>query len=143
MTTTTTENGKYTDEYINKLVAKIKEDAERNKEIAGMSGAHHDGGYGVTMKTVNAFLSGRAGEIPEEWLSYARELDKELDPEYAEYMRLKKKFEEDNKPHKGSIDVGHGLNLPGKGMPKPKQPTNVLEEPDPDKTRDWFESAFS
>lgn len=106
------DNGRYNDEYINKLVAKVKEDAESKKMSAGMNGAHHDGGHRVMMDKVDAFLSGRAGGIPEEWLNYARELDKELDPEYEEYMRLKKKFEEENKPHKASLDAGHGLNCP-------------------------------
>lgn len=34
-------------------------------------------------------------EIPEEWLKYLESYKQIKDPEYSEYMRLKKKFEKD------------------------------------------------
>jgi len=72
---------------------KILEEAEQRKIDAGQGGCSHDGGCQDLKDQVRFYNYGRAAIIPHEWKSYADLVKKELDPEYKEYIRLKKKFE--------------------------------------------------
>lgn len=82
--------------------------ADKLEHDAGMSGAYNDGGAHVLRDKVKAFEAGLQGRIPVEWecLAFAQEFRRPLelplegllvapmmDPEFAEYERLKAKFE--------------------------------------------------
>jgi hypothetical protein len=71
------------------LIKLVLKDAHSKRENAGYSGAHHDGGASLIEAQVKFYNYGRAGQIPPEWKS----LESHLDPEYQDYMRLKKKFD--------------------------------------------------
>jgi hypothetical protein len=48
-----------------------------------------DGGAGRLEEQIKFYNYGRQAIVPQEWDSYKQQLD----PEYAEYKRLKEKFE--------------------------------------------------
>lgn len=75
-------------ELIDKLIALVLKDAEDKKLDAGYSGRWDDGGGGRLEDQVKFFQYGLKGQIPPEWEGYK----KLLDPEYIEYLRLKRKF---------------------------------------------------
>lgn len=75
-------------ELIDKLIPLILKHAEESKFDAGMSGRWDDGGASRLEEQVKFFQYGMHGQIPPEWEVYK----KELDPEYIEYLRLKRKF---------------------------------------------------
>ena len=73
---------------IDRVIDLVHQDAKRMAENAGYSGAMNDGGASVLENQVRFYLMGRSGEMPDEWKQYANKLD----PEYAEWQRLQKKF---------------------------------------------------
>ena len=75
-------------EQIEKLKRVILDDAGRKRDDAGHGGRMDDGGASRLEDQVRFFTLGQQGDIPVEW----REYEKYLDPEWAEYERLKKKF---------------------------------------------------
>lgn len=64
--------------------------ADRLAHDAGMSGAYNDGGASVLRDKVKAFEAGLQGQIPAEWERIVAPM---MDPEFAEYQRLRAKFE--------------------------------------------------
>lgn len=64
--------------------------ADEMEYNAGMSGSMSDGGANVLRANIAMFEAGMAHRIPAEWDRIAAPL---LDPEYADYQRLKAKFE--------------------------------------------------
>lgn len=82
---------------IEALLRFIRKAAEAREYDAGMGGRHDDGGASQIRDQAKYFEAsllfarngGKAVHLPEEWKKYLLELD----PEHAEYLRLKKKFE--------------------------------------------------
>lgn len=75
-------------EKIDKLIELALKDAENKRLDAGYGGHMHDGGASQIEAEVKFYQYGLAGRIPPEWEKY----EKQLDPEWVEYLRLKKKF---------------------------------------------------
>lgn len=73
---------------IDKLIPLVLKDAENKKLDAGMGGRWDDGGASVLENQVKFYQYGLKGQVPPEWKEY----EKQLDPEYIEYLRLKRKF---------------------------------------------------
>lgn len=73
---------------IDELKQKVLETAEERREAAALGGESGDGGAHRLIEQVRFYELGESGVIPEEWSVYA----KQLDPEWEEYCRLKKKF---------------------------------------------------
>ncbi len=66
---------------------KHADDLEYN---AGMGGHHHDGGAQAIRDRIKVFEMGLAQTIPSEWERIVAPL---MDPEWADYQRLRAKFE--------------------------------------------------
>ena len=81
---------------INEIVALILKDADKRESDAGMGGYSHDGGASKLREQVNFYLIGLREGFPDCWLNYKEQFEKEIDPEYAQYLKLKKKFESPN-----------------------------------------------
>jgi len=88
---------------IDEIQVAVLNEAKRLRDEAGYSGSHNDGGASRLESELNYFLKGvKAGmiediysaytyaEVPKEWEKY---FIKE-DPQYKQYLELKKKFEE-------------------------------------------------
>jgi hypothetical protein len=67
--------------------------AQAAEESAGRSGEKHDGGAGNQLTAIEMFVHGWYQKLPREWQPLASQIKAQRDPEYAEYQRLKKKFE--------------------------------------------------
>ncbi len=78
---------------IEKIMQKVLAEAHSARENAGYSGSWGDGGASVLEAQVQFYRYGRDGVVPPEWQKYADQANKEADPEYAQYQRLKAKFE--------------------------------------------------
>jgi len=74
---------------IEAIISKVLQDAHQKKEGAAYNGSHGDGGASRLEEQVKFYRYGQKNIMPSEWGKY----EKEIDPEYNEYMRLKKKFE--------------------------------------------------
>ena len=72
---------------------KYIEDAELDRESAAYSGSWSDGGCAEKLRELNAYKEGLRGIIPNFLFSYYVEASKKADPEYAQYRKLKHKFE--------------------------------------------------
>lgn len=59
---------------------------------AAYGGEPSDRGASDLEKQIKAYKAGMNGEIPDMWSGYEEKLNKESDPEYEEYVRLKEKF---------------------------------------------------
>jgi hypothetical protein len=81
-------DGKIAASEVNRITAVIEKEAVRLAESAGYAGAMDDGGAGRLREQLEFWQAGLAGDVPKEWDEYL----KPLDPEYAEYLRLHKKF---------------------------------------------------
>lgn len=57
------------------------------------NGPHAGGGVVTLQNEIAVYQAGQKGVIPERWSGYKAKFDRETDPEYAEHLRLKKKFE--------------------------------------------------
>lgn len=68
----------------------LMQHADRLEHDACRSGAMNDGGAYILRDKVKVFEAGLQGQIPADWERIVAPL---LDPEYAEYQRLKAKFE--------------------------------------------------
>ena len=75
-------------ELLDKLMQKVLEDAADRRVGAGQSGSFGDGGATTLEEQVKFFRYGLSASVPQEWEPYK----KQLDPEYIEYLRLKRKF---------------------------------------------------
>lgn len=78
---------------IDHAIKLVQEKAARKRENASYGGEMGDGGAGRLEQLINAYESGVAGEIPSFLQPFMKEAQKRMDPEFAEYERLKKKFE--------------------------------------------------
>lgn len=70
--------------------AHLRKHADRLEHDAGMDGCMHDGGASVLRDRITVFEAGLARVIPDEWERIVAPL---MDPEFAEYQRLRAKFE--------------------------------------------------
>lgn len=75
-------------ELVDKIIPLVLEAAKDQKQSAAFSGRWDDGGAAALEMQVKFFRYGLSVTIPPEWDQYK----KQLDPEYVEYMRLKRKF---------------------------------------------------
>lgn len=73
-----------------KHLLKVADDLEND---AGHSGAHHDGGARDLRTQVEVYQAGQSNMIPRVWESRWDDYIKTKDAEWAEYQRLKLKFE--------------------------------------------------
>ena len=78
---------------INALITAMYKKAEDKKHLAGMNGEWHDGGADALVDQIEAFKCGMTGQVPNGWLEVSNQMKKEVDPDWAKYQKLKKKFE--------------------------------------------------
>lgn len=79
----------------------IRTQGVRLADSAAHGGSMHDGGGSISIDRAEYYLMGMNGMIPEEWKNLYQETEqwmksekaKKADPEYAEYLRMKIKFE--------------------------------------------------
>jgi hypothetical protein len=75
------------------LIAYILHYAQMLRADAGYGGSMSDGGASRMEDEVDVFISGVIEcRLPESWEKYNTMLQQNNDPEYVEYLRLKKKF---------------------------------------------------
>ncbi len=67
--------------------------AHNKRESAGYSGRMDDDGAKSLEDQIECFRAGLDNRVPECWTHYVSDFKKISDPEYSEYMRLKKKFD--------------------------------------------------
>ena len=75
------------------FIQHLREKAEKAKMNAAYSGAHHDGGYSFQMARIQFYLYGQSSIFPKEWEEDYKEFLVISEPEYQEYLRLKRKYE--------------------------------------------------
>jgi len=75
------------------VIALVRKDAEKRKIDAAYGGEYNDGGASQILRELEAFEAGLRGQIPSQWREFSVLVDREADPEYTEYERLRKKFE--------------------------------------------------
>lgn len=78
--------------FIVDAVSKESDDKERTALISGAAG---DGGASRMRDKLRYWTAGLRNEVPDEYQEIVRQFEKEQDPEYAQYLKLKKKFEEE------------------------------------------------
>jgi NADH:ubiquinone oxidoreductase subunit len=74
------------------IIALILKDAQDKRSNASYGGRWDDGGAGSLETQVLFFQYGLAQTVPPEWNAYEEQYEKEIDPEYREYLRLQRKF---------------------------------------------------
>ena len=82
-----------TDDEIDKIVQKVKVRAEGKRQNAGFAGEWGDGGASRDLDILAAWCAGLNRTVPRQFLGVLEDLRKDADPEYAEYLRLKSRFE--------------------------------------------------
>jgi hypothetical protein len=75
-------------ELFDKIISIIQREAHDARESAGYNGSMHDGGASRLEEQIRFFEYGLVCTFPPEWEAYK----KQIDPEYTEYLRLKRKF---------------------------------------------------
>jgi N-glycosylase/DNA lyase len=75
---------------VEQLVATIRREGERLIKVAETDSVHQAGS--ALLGALRLYELGQKGEIPEEWLRFAKQAEQEADPEYQEYLRLQNKF---------------------------------------------------
>lgn len=80
-------------EMFDRIMGILRNEAHSAREGAGYSGRWDDGGAGRLEDQIRFFQYGLAGTLPPEWEKYKVQVLHEADPEYAQYQRLKSKFE--------------------------------------------------
>ncbi len=78
--------------FLHALCARVIAEGEKEKERAAYSGSYDIAGRQMITEA-NYYMMGMQGNIPPEWRKYAAQIKQEADPEFAEYERLKNKFE--------------------------------------------------
>lgn len=78
---------------INRVIELVLDDAKSRREEAGFGGRWDDGGARSLEDQVKLYRYGQQNALPPEWKQYAEQAQRQVDPEYAEYVRLKGKFE--------------------------------------------------
>ena len=79
---------------INEIMDLILVNAEQMRTDAAMGGEMGDGGASRLEEQVKFYKQGWEGHFPNEWETYRRQYNRENDPEYETYLRLKDKFED-------------------------------------------------
>lgn len=74
---------------LDEVIKLVLKSAAKAREDAGYGGRHDDGGAKDIEDQVKFYNYGLARQIPPEWQEFANQFDSE----YAEYQRLKKKFD--------------------------------------------------
>jgi len=77
-----------------KLSKRMREIAHQKREDAGYSGSWGDNGARALEETCDAFEAGLQGKCPDAWKEELAKMQRENDPEYKEFLRLKQKFGE-------------------------------------------------
>lgn len=69
--------------------------AQTQRDNAGMSGSHHDGGASTIEGMITTWLDGAQGQLPSVYplVDMHKQWVRESDPEYQKYLELKKRFE--------------------------------------------------
>ena len=67
--------------------------AQKKRENAGFAGSMGDGGASRIEIEIEVYEAGVAGEVPNTWKKEYKEFSNKLDPQYEEYLELKKRFE--------------------------------------------------
>jgi len=84
-------------EFIKYLEKSVLEDAEKRETADTL---HHNNGGTRQRELLKIYMNALNKEIPVEWSTYFEsfidEKKKERDPEYAEFIRLREKFEGEN-----------------------------------------------
>jgi hypothetical protein len=82
------------DELFDRIANLANADAEAKKLNAAYGGEKSDGGAGRIRELLDAWLAGRLGEVPKAFAGYKTQAERELDPDWETYLRLKEKFGE-------------------------------------------------
>lgn len=78
---------------VEKVMRRIEEKAADAEEVARRNGEAHDGGASLLRAQVEAFRAGWSREdLPEGWMPIAMDVAREEDPEYEEWLRLRRRF---------------------------------------------------
>ena len=77
---------------IEKFLKYLADEAKAEKRNAEFSGSWGDGGCNSTMTSIMIYRAGQKGTIPDAWKKDYIEFNKINDPDFAEYVRLNKKF---------------------------------------------------
>jgi hypothetical protein len=88
-------NTNITPSLINQVISEIEFKINDLREQAGYAGEMGDRGSSLLASELNAWKAGLNHEWPSSWEEYVVSAAQKLDPDYAEYQRLKKKFEGD------------------------------------------------
>lgn len=81
-----------TEQELRAVAALVRRDGEKRRENAGHAGRMDDGGGGALIAQAEAFMAGLSRRLPSGWEKYARQVDREADPDYATYQHLRAKF---------------------------------------------------
>lgn len=71
----------------------VRNDGKSKIHGAAVNGQMGDGGGSALIREADAFEAGLDQRLPESWSEYAAKHAREIDPEYADYLRMKAKFE--------------------------------------------------
>jgi hypothetical protein len=74
------------------LLEYILKAADKAAFDAGIGGSYSDGGASNMREQVAMFNHGRSSTIPKKWDKHYKEYIREVDPDYATYLQLQKKF---------------------------------------------------
>ncbi len=85
----------YSGDMMHRVIDIVLREAKQREDDAAYGGSMTDGGAEQLRAEADCFLAGIRGTIPERWRKYIDMAEHESDPEYAEYQRLRKKFESD------------------------------------------------
>lgn len=77
---------------MDKLLDFLQKEANVLRSNAGYSGSMNDGGARELENQIKVWMAGRAGRVPSCWDIYVKKYNRETDPEFADYIRLKGKF---------------------------------------------------
>lgn len=77
---------------MNEVISHVRKFAQEQRKISYAAGGNdHEAAY---LETQAAFFEcGLLGVIPNSWKGFVEQIVRDNDPEYAEFLRLKKKFE--------------------------------------------------
>lgn len=72
----------------------LRKVADEDREIAAMSGEHGARGAQTLLDQIEIWTAGSEKKIPSQWKRHAQKFNRENDPDYATFQKLKKKFGE-------------------------------------------------
>jgi hypothetical protein len=81
-----------TDGDIMAITAKVRSHANKLRDDASYTGAWSDNGASDLEAKLEAWLSGLKREVPLVFKEFYASVKRDNDPEYAEFLRLKRKF---------------------------------------------------